>query len=194
VTASDHVDLLRTRRTGGGRLTGARPDVGNGEDTRVAGPADTTYISPLARPAENAFEVRGVEPPGRTTGTAGRSVRSAGLAIESYDCDGWAVLMADGELDVYTAPSLRARFSEIISQGRTHLLVDFSTVSFVDAAGLGSLVGALGATRAAGGTLRLVGQASLGRLLEITLLHEALPLFSSLEAAAAHEETSAEHR
>ena len=142
-----------------------------------------TSTTPQADLTRGATEVRRVDTAQGSTRTPARSAHPVALAIETSDRDGWTVLDAEGELDVYTAPWLRARFREIIGQGGTHLIVDLSEISFIDAAGLGSLVGALKAARVAHGELRLVGQPALARLLEITGLRHALPLFTSTEAA-----------
>ena len=107
------------------------------------------------------------------------------FGVEVHDRGGWTVVVARGELDAYTAPSLRADLHKVITGGNTRVIVDLTQVPFVDASGLGVLVGALAKVRRAGGELRLVGQRRLSRLLEIAWLHHALPLFPSSDAAVA---------
>ena len=51
------------------------------------------------------------------------------------------VLKVTGEVDVYTAPRLREKLVELVSQGRTQIVVDLEGVEFLDSTGLGVLVG-----------------------------------------------------
>ena len=111
--------------------------------------------------------------------------RQTAFALETHDRGGWAVVVARGELDAYTAPSLRVHLHQVIAGRNPRVIVDLSRVPFVDASGLGVLAGALRKARSAGGQLRLVGERRLARLLEIACLHRALPLRPSVEAAVA---------
>jgi anti-sigma B factor antagonist len=47
-----------------------------------------------------------------------------------------------GELDLHTAPVLRERVSELLDDGATGLLLDFSGVSFIDSIAVAVIVGA----------------------------------------------------
>jgi anti-sigma B factor antagonist len=65
------------------------------------------------------------------------------------------VISVGGEVDVYTAPTLREAILEQTSAGNNHLVVDLSGVEFLDSTGLGVLVGALKRIRDNDGTLVL---------------------------------------
>lgn len=67
-----------------------------------------------------------------------------------------AVLAVTGEVDVYTAPTLREHILTAINEGATTVVVDLSAVSFMDSTGLGVLVGALKRLRQAEGRLVVV--------------------------------------
>ncbi len=67
-----------------------------------------------------------------------------------------AVLSVKGEVDVYTAPTLREHILTAINEGASTVVVDLSGVSFMDSTGLGVLVGALKRLRQADGTLHVV--------------------------------------
>ncbi len=69
---------------------------------------------------------------------------------------GVMVLRVEGEVDVSTAPQLRERLLSLADRGHTLVVVDLSTVSFVDSTALGVLVSGVKRLRAAGGDLRLV--------------------------------------
>ena len=51
----------------------------------------------------------------------------------------------EGEVDVYTAPRLKAQLVELIDDGCISIIVDLEKVAFIDSSGLGVLVGAAAA-------------------------------------------------
>jgi anti-sigma B factor antagonist len=97
---------------------------------------------------------------------------------------GWTVVSVHGELDVASAPALRERLIELVSDGSTNLILDLEGVDFLDSTGLGVIVGLLKRARTQGGDMRLVcTQARIRRLFEITGLDKAVPLLPSVDAA-----------
>lgn len=108
------------------------------------------------------------------------------LRTEVSELAGWTVVSVYGELDVATAPELRERLIEQISDGHLRLVLDLDGVDFLDSTGLGTIVGALKRARTHGGDLRLVcTDTRIMRLFEITGLDKAVPLLPSLDAAVA---------
>jgi len=97
------------------------------------------------------------------------------------DC---AVLRVTGEVDVYTAPALRERASELLAKGAVHQIVDLSGVAFLDSTGLGVLVGNLKRLRAHQGSLALViSAAHMLRIFQITGLNKVFPPHASVADA-----------
>lgn len=95
-----------------------------------------------------------------------------------------AVLEVGGEVDVYTAPRLRERLSELIDSGARNVVVDLGRVDFLDSTGLGVLVGAHKRLRPVGGTFSLVcAKESLLKVFRITALDQIIPLHDTVEAA-----------
>src|SRR5437899_2962524 len=70
------------------------------------------------------------------------------------------IVAVRGELDLFTAPELRALIGELIDQGKINLVVDLVQTSFIDSSGLAALVGGLKRITAAGGRLVLVNSGS----------------------------------
>jgi anti-sigma B factor antagonist len=88
------------------------------------------------------------------------------------DC---AVLRVAGEVDALTAPMLREQILELATKGAVHLIADLGHVDFLDAAGLGVLVGGAKRLREAGGSLALViTTPRILRIFQITGLTKAL--------------------
>ena len=66
------------------------------------------------------------------------------------------VVTARGEVDYATSPLLRDPINDLVVDGRIHLVLDFSEVSFLDSTGLGALIGARRRVHTFKGSLALV--------------------------------------
>lgn len=66
------------------------------------------------------------------------------------------VLEVIGEVDMATAPQLRARLVDLVNRGGRSVIVDLTSVGLIDSTGLGVLIGARRRLTKAGGTLGLV--------------------------------------
>lgn len=97
----------------------------------------------------------------------------------------YTVLTLRGEVDVYSAPRLREKLVELVSQGHRQLVVDLEAVDFLDSTGLGVLVGGLKRLRSHDGDLTLVcTQARIMKVFEITGLTSVFRIAKSVEEAA----------
>ncbi len=96
----------------------------------------------------------------------------------------YTVLVVKGEVDVYTAPRLRERLVELVSQGKLQVIVDLEGVDFLDSTGLGVLVGGLKRLRSNDGDLGLVcTQSRILKVFEITGLTKVFAIHDSVDAA-----------
>lgn len=106
------------------------------------------------------------------------------LTLEHRTEGGKTVLDVAGEVDVYTAPKLREKLVELVSDGHYDLVVDMTRVEFLDSTGLGVLVGGLKRVRSHNGSLELVcNQERILKIFRITGLTKVFPIHDSLEEA-----------
>lgn len=69
------------------------------------------------------------------------------------EADHAALLSVTGELDIATAPQLRATVGDLLGQGVRHVEVDLEACTFIDSTGMGALLWASHRLHAAGGDL-----------------------------------------
>jgi anti-sigma B factor antagonist len=104
------------------------------------------------------------------------------LTITTHEVDGRTVVAVGGEIDVYTAPKLRDKITELVNAGQHALIIDMEKVDFLDSTGLGVLVGGLKKVRAQDGTMSLV--CSQDRLLKIFRITGLAKVFSIHDSEA----------
>jgi anti-sigma B factor antagonist len=110
---------------------------------------------------------------------------------EAYEIAGSgeiAVVTLRGELDAHDAPRLRELFAEAIdavgSVGTARLVLDLSTVEFLDSTALGTMIGAVRRARESGGEVAFVlPETTARRIFEITGLDQVLDVRASRAAA-----------
>jgi anti-sigma B factor antagonist len=108
------------------------------------------------------------------------------LSLARHAVAGHTVLEIGGEIDVYTAPRLRERLTEMIGAGERRIVVDLNRVEFLDSTGLGVLVGAQRRLRAADGSFALVcPHEKLLKIFRITGLDSVFDIHDSVESATA---------
>ena len=106
------------------------------------------------------------------------------LGIDVRRVDSAAVVDVKGEIDVYTAPKLREKLIELVSEGTYRVVVNLEGVDFLDSTGLGVLVGALNRVKAHDGSLALVcTQDKILKIFKITGLTKVFPIHDSVEDA-----------
>ncbi|GAA4122292.1 anti-sigma factor antagonist BldG [Nocardioides fonticola] len=108
------------------------------------------------------------------------------LTLTTRETDGRTIVSVGGEIDVYTAPKLRDKITELVGAGVYDLIIDMEAVEFLDSTGLGVLVGGLKKVRANQGSLQLVcTQDRLLKIFRITGLAKVFVIHDSVEAALA---------
>jgi anti-sigma B factor antagonist len=108
------------------------------------------------------------------------------LTLTTREADGKTIVAVGGEIDVYTAPKLRDKLSELVATGSYDIVVDMHEVEFLDSTGLGVLVGGLKKVRAHDGSLRLVcNQDRLLKIFRITGLAKVFVIHETADEALA---------
>jgi anti-sigma B factor antagonist len=108
------------------------------------------------------------------------------LTLETREADGKTVVAVGGEIDVYTAPKLRDKITELVGDGVYDIVIDLSAVEFLDSTGLGVLVGGLKKVRAHDGSLMLVcNQDRLLKIFRITGLAKVFVIHDDAASALA---------
>jgi anti-sigma B factor antagonist len=110
------------------------------------------------------------------------------LGLDVRQVESFSVVDVKGEIDVYTAPKLREKLIELVSEGSHHVVVNLEGVDFLDSTGLGVLVGALKRVKAHEGSLALVcTQDKILKIFKITGLTKVFPIHGSVEEATSSD-------
>ncbi len=117
--------------------------------------------------------------PGTIFGLAPTPLEHRVLEIEVNRDDAYTLCRPVGELDAYTVAQFRDSLSELANASR--LLIDLSSVPFMDSAGLGALIGGIRRTREAGGEVAVAcSRPTLTRLLHTTGFDRIVPVTETL--------------
>jgi anti-sigma B factor antagonist len=108
------------------------------------------------------------------------------LTLATNVVEGATIIAVGGEIDVYTAPKLRDKITELVADGVYDIIVDMEAVEFLDSTGLGVLVGGLKKVRAHDGSLQLIcTQDRLLKIFRITGLSKVFVIHDSADGALA---------
>lgn len=106
------------------------------------------------------------------------------LTLDTASHDGAAVLQVVGDIDMQTAGALRDQLSECLEAGATRVVVDLSSVDFLDSSALGALVAAARTASESGGVLRVAApRPHVRKIFQITRLIEVLGVADTVEGA-----------
>jgi anti-sigma B factor antagonist len=97
---------------------------------------------------------------------AAKDAAALAMEREQFSPTG-CVVLAHGQIDLYSAPTFKSALVGAIEDGANELVVDLSDVDFMDSTGLGVLVGIRKRLSALGGALAIVSPAQIRRIFEI---------------------------
>jgi anti-sigma B factor antagonist len=108
------------------------------------------------------------------------------FTVETRQVGDIAVVVAAGELDAHSAPTLDAVLSPLSMRPEGELVVDLSSVGFIDSTGLGILVSTLKHVRESDGRLDVVvATPRVLKVFSLTGLDVVIPLHATLDGALA---------
>jgi anti-sigma B factor antagonist len=106
------------------------------------------------------------------------------LAVKRTSREGVDVLVVEGELDVATAPRLIAALNDVVVDAVRSVVIDLSSVGFMDSTGLALLINAhRRLTHARKGFAVVCPRGPLLRVFEITAMVETLRVCPDRESA-----------
>ena len=106
------------------------------------------------------------------------------LSVTTREEGGRTIVVVGGEIDVYSAPTLRDRLNGLVADGHHDLILDMQGVEFLDSTGLGVLVGGLKRVRTHNGSLQLVcSQERVLKVFRITGLTKVFTIHDSVQDA-----------
>ncbi len=104
------------------------------------------------------------------------------LEIHIEENENYTLCRPSGELDAYSVGAFREALGKLA--GHQRLLIDLSSVPFMDSAGLGALIGGIRRAREADGAVAVAcDRSTITRLLHTTGFDRIVPVTSSLEEA-----------
>jgi anti-sigma B factor antagonist len=107
------------------------------------------------------------------------------LAQDPLD-DQRSVVAVRGEIDLFTAPELKATLTDAIEEGKTRIVVDLSETTFLDSTALGVLIGAIKRLRSRDGRMTIVNtDQNIAKTFEITGLDQIFTIRPTRDEAVA---------
>jgi anti-sigma B factor antagonist len=125
----------------------------------------------------------GIEPPEASfpAGSGGK-VPAVELNVSSRSHGDHAIVIAAGEIDLYTAPRLQSELAEVIANAAPapRIVVDMSGVEFCDSTGMNVLLSCLRQVRERGGELELAApRPAVMKILQVTALDSVFTIVPS---------------
>ncbi|GIH25457.1 anti-sigma factor antagonist [Acrocarpospora phusangensis] len=106
------------------------------------------------------------------------------LRLARRSLSGAVVVAVEGELDLFTAPFLRDEVRDAIKQDGAVLVLDLTSLSFMDSSGLSVLIEAWRlATSEGGGVTLAAPQAPVARILRTTGLDRRIKVYPDVDTA-----------
>jgi anti-sigma B factor antagonist len=109
---------------------------------------------------------------------------SSGVSVTIRPGRGCTVVRVAGELDLDSAPELRAGLRQAVDDGGDTVVLDLAGVRFMDSSGLGMIVLTYKELQARSGRLCLAAvQPFVLKVLELTSVDSLVSIYDSVEAA-----------
>ncbi len=107
------------------------------------------------------------------------------MQIEKLESAAAATLKISGEIDLHASPELRAQLQECSKAKTPLLLLDFTSVDYIDSSGLATLIEYVRESGSFGGKLALFGlQKKVRTIFDLVRLNELFVITDTAEEAA----------
>lgn len=98
------------------------------------------------------------------------------------------ITVEEERMDAHNSGNLKERMLQLFDEGKCQLVIDLTTVRFIDSSGLGALVSGFKNASARDGSLKLCClQPQVRSMFELTRLHRVFEIFTTLEEALVSE-------
>lgn len=108
------------------------------------------------------------------------------LKISTTIKESFPIISATGQVDMSNCIEVHDQIIEQIDSGRVNIILDFKQLSFIDSACLGMLLRSLDKAKNSGGTIIIVGNPFIERVLTVTGLTHLFELYSNEKEALDH--------
>jgi anti-anti-sigma factor len=99
--------------------------------------------------------------------------------------DTYQIFRLTGLLDAFSEPTFRKVLGDAMSKGPANVILDLSTIDFLDSSGLGALVQLAKQAKNQEGTLHIVTNSRVTQTVKLVRLEKFLPLHATLNEAIA---------
>ncbi|NDJ16552.1 anti-sigma factor antagonist [Myxacorys almedinensis] len=97
--------------------------------------------------------------------------------------DNYQLFRLTGLLDAFSEPTFRKVLSKCVDDGPRNVVLDLSTIDFIDSSGLGALVQIAKKAQSANGTLQIVTNPRVTQTVKLVRLEKFLALQPSVDVA-----------
>lgn len=106
------------------------------------------------------------------------------MEINVRNVDKAVVLDINGEIDLYNAPEIKSKITELMESGKSDIIINLEKVSYIDSSGIGVLISSLSNLKKAGGSLKIINVfASVRKVFELTKLTSFFDIYDSEDDA-----------
>ncbi len=106
------------------------------------------------------------------------------MEIDVREVDKVVILDINGEIDLYNAPEIKSKITELMESGKSDIIINLKKVSYIDSSGIGVLISSLSNLKKAGGSLKIINVfASVRKVFELTKLTSFFDIYDSEEEA-----------
>ena len=99
--------------------------------------------------------------------------------------DTYQLIRLTGLLDAFSEPAFKKVIGKCVEDGPLNVILDLSTIDFIDSSGLGVLVQMVKKTKTLNGTLQIITNPRVTQTVKLVRLHQYLSLQVSIDDALA---------